>query len=226
MRHTFTLTHRDQGHSESRCLVSSLFIATWSITKPMWYIQSPWHLVYKRLLGMNIQSADLSGTHESVLLMSFYNSEQTVSPAVYTCNTWNLWICFTRKEELGLCDYIQSLEYRFIKMGLGQPQGSPKCRKSRGGWKGLCGTRPCNQLDWLLLFSEGEDARYARIKKNQTKTANKQTNKAKQSSLAPAERSTGPTLTLAPRDPVKASGTQYSTLVIYFSRGSCYSSSR
>ena len=147
MRHTFTLTHRDQGHSESRCLVSSLFITTWSITKPMWYIQSPWNLVYKRLLGMNIQSADLSGTHESVLLMSFYNSEQTVSPAVYTCNTWNLWICFTCKEELGLCDYIQSLEYRFIKMGLRQPQGSPKCKKSRGGWRGL--------LSWLEkeLFS-------------------------------------------------------------------------
>lgn len=85
--HTFTLTHRDQGCSESRCLVSSLFISTWSITKPMWYIQSPWNLVYKRLLGMNIQRAALSGTHESVLLMSFYNSEQTVSPAVYTCNT-------------------------------------------------------------------------------------------------------------------------------------------
>lgn len=87
------------------------------------------------------------------------------------------------------------------KDGIETTTGGSKVQKERGKgsvWdKALWST-------WLTIVFRGDNKpRHARIKKNQTKTANKQTNKAKQSSLAPAGRSTGPTLTLAPRDPVR-----------------------
>lgn len=42
------------------------------------------------------------------------------------------------------------------KDGIETTTGVSKVQKERRRGRGLCGTRPCNQLDWLLLFSEGE----------------------------------------------------------------------
>lgn len=115
-----------------------------------------------------------------LLLMSFHNSEQTASPSENpqcTHTTWNLWICFTWKEELGLGDYIQSLESQFIKMGLIQAQGSQKYKKGRKSvqvgqglvvrWIGCC---------YFQRRGWGGDnkPRHARVKKSQT-TTNKTT---------------------------------------------------